>query len=119
MPHQRAVRAIALPWGWRSMWVIAMFDLPTDTPKARRAYTRFRKSLLADGFTMMQYSVYVRHCASIENAKVHASRMGSRVPSAGEVRFLTITDNQFARIETYVGKTREAPQLPPAQLELF
>ena len=68
---------------------------------------------------MMQYSVYVRHCASIENAKVHASRMGARVPSAGEVRFLTITDNQFGRIETYVGKTRKAPRLPPAQLELF
>ena len=96
-----------------------MFDLPTDTPKARRAYTMFRKELLRDGFTMMQYSVYIRHCASIENAKTHAARMGSRVPSAGEVRFLTITDKQFGRIETYVGKTRRAAPNPPAQLELF
>lgn len=96
-----------------------MFDLPTDTPKARRAYTRFRTDLLKDGFTMMQYSVYIRHCASIENAKVHAARIGRLVPSAGEVRLLTITDKQFGRIETYVGKTREAPPTPPAQLELF
>lgn len=101
------------------MWVIAMFDLPTDTPKARKAYARFRKRLLNDGFTMMQYSVYIRHCASIENAKIHAARMGSAVPSAGEVRFLTITDKQFGRIKTYVGKTRQPPQDPPAQLELF
>lgn len=108
-----------IPWGWRSMWVIAMFDLPTETPKARRAYARFRKELLKDGFTMMQYSVYIRHCASIENAKVHAARMGSRVPSAGEVRFLTITDKQFGRIEIYVGKTRKSPPNPPAQLEFF
>ena len=108
-----------VPWGWRSMWVIAMFDLPTDTPEARRAYTRFRKDLLKDGFTMMQYSVYIRHCASIENAKVHAARMGRRVPSAGEVRLLTITDKQFSRIEIYAGKTRKAPPTPPAQLELF
>ena len=50
------------------MWVIAMFDLPTDTPAARKSYTRFRKDLLDDGFTMMQFSVYSRHCASIENA---------------------------------------------------
>ena len=112
-------RMKAIPWGWRTMWVIAMFDLPTDTPKARRAYARFRKDLLNDGFTMMQYSVYIRHCASIENAKVHATRMGRQVPSAGEVRFLTITDNQFGRIETYVGQTRKAPPIPPAQLELF
>ncbi len=101
------------------MWVIAMFDLPTDTPRERRAYTRFRKDLLKDGFTMMQYSVYIRHCASIENAKVHATRMGHCVPSAGEVRFLTITDKQFGRIETYVGRNRKAPPNPPAQLELF
>ena len=101
------------------MWVIAMFDLPMDTPKARKAYVRFRKDLLEDGFTMMQYSVYMRHCASIENAKVHASRMGRRVPSAGEVRFLTITDKQFGRIDVYVGKTREAPPIQPAQLEFF
>lgn len=101
------------------MWVIAMFDLPTDTPKERKAYTRFRKDLLNDGFTMMQYSVYIRHCASIENAKVHAARMGRCVPSAGEVRFLTITDKQFGRIETYVGKNRKAAPNPPAQLEFF
>ena len=101
------------------MWVIAMFDLPTDTPTARKAYARFRKELIKDGFTMMQYSVYIRHCASIENAKVHTARMGHRVPFAGEVRFLTITDKQFGRIETHVGKKRQTLPNPPAQLELF
>ena len=45
----------AIPWGWRTMWVIAMFDLPTDTAHVRKAYARFRKDLLNDGFTMMQY----------------------------------------------------------------
>ena len=36
--------------GYRSMWLFAMFDLPVDTKKARREYTRFRKALLAQGF---------------------------------------------------------------------
>ena len=101
------------------MWVVAMFDLPTDTPRARKAYARFRKDLLKDGFTMMQYSVYIRHCASNENARVHITRMGHLVPSAGEVRFLTITDKQFGRIETYVGGNRQTPPNSPAQLEFF
>lgn len=101
------------------MWVIAMFDLPTDTPTERKAYAQFRKRLLDDGFTMMQYSVYMRHCASIENAAVHVARMGANVPAEGEVRFLTITDNQFGRIRTYVGKKRKKPSLSPSQLELF
>ncbi len=88
------------------MWVITMFDPTTDTPKARKEYARFRKDLLNDDFT-------------IENARVHPAGMGSRVPSAGEVRFLTITDEQFGQIGAYVGRTRSAPPNPPAQLEFF
>ena len=101
------------------MWVIAMFDLPVDTKAARRAYARFRKDLLEDGFTMMQFSVFIRHCASLDNAEMHAARMGAKVPEKGEVRFLTITDNQFGRIRVYVGKKREKVPPAPAQLQLF
>jgi CRISPR-associated protein Cas2 len=101
------------------MWVIAMFDLPTDTKAARKAYTRFRKDLLDDGFTMMQFSVYSRHCASIENAEVHIARMGKRLPPAGEVRFLTMTDRQFSRIQVFWGKKRAKTEPPPSQMELF
>lgn len=108
-----------LPWGWRTMWVIAMFDLPTDTRRARKAYATFRKALLKDGFTMMQYSVYMRHCASVESAAQHVSRMGQVVPDAGEVRFLLITDRQFGRIRTFVGKTRVPTEQAPAQLMLL
>lgn len=117
MAHARPVPQ--WPWGWRSVWVIAMFDLPVTTKKARQAYARFRKALIEDGFTMMQYSVYSRHCASIENAEVHVKRMGALVPAAGEVRFLTITDKQFGRIKTFMGKRRQPAPAPPAQLEFF
>lgn len=101
------------------MWVIAMFDLPADTPAARHAYAQFRKDLLKDGFSMMQFSIYVRHCASIDNAEIHVSRMGACVPEKGEVRFLTITDNQFGRTKVFVGRKRVATGLSPAQLQLF
>jgi len=107
------------PWGLRSMWVISLFDLPVHTPKHRKDYTRFRKDLLDDGFTMMQFSVYTRHCASFENAEVHIGRMGSKLPPQGEVRFLTITDKQYARIRTFWGRKRQPSSQPPSQLELF
>ncbi|HXE74783.1 MAG TPA: CRISPR-associated endonuclease Cas2 [Candidatus Xenobia bacterium] len=101
------------------MWVLALFDLPVDKPESRREYTRFRKELLDDGFTMMQYSVYQRHCASWENTQVHIQRMGDEVPPRGEVRFLVITDHQYGKILTFRGKKRQPEPAMPTQLEFF
>jgi CRISPR-associated protein Cas2 len=101
------------------MWVVVMFDLPVDTKRARRAYTLFRKGLLKGGFTQMQYSVYIRHCASEENAHVHVLRVSHSVPPDGEVRIITITDKQFERMRIFWGKMRKPPAPPPQQLELF
>lgn len=104
---------------YRAMWVVAMFDLPVDTQAARKAYTSFRKFLLTDGFTQMQYSVYGRHCPSEENADVHLKRIERHLPPDGEVRVLTVTDKQFERMRIFWGKIRNSPAAPPAQLSLF
>lgn len=104
---------------YRFMWIVAMFDLPVDTKAARRAYTQFRKVLLKDGFTRMQFSVYIRHCASEENTLVHVQRVEKAIPDDGEVRVISITDKQFERMKVFWGKRRKPPEHPPAQLELF
>lgn len=101
------------------MWVVAMFDLPVDSKESRKQYARFRKALLKDGFAKMQFSVYVRHSASRENAAVHIARVEAAVPPDGEVRVITITDKQFERMRVFWGKTRRPPEPAPAQLELF
>jgi CRISPR-associated protein Cas2 len=105
--------------GYRCMWIVVMFDLPTDTKQARRQYTQFRKFLLKDGFAKMQYSVYVRHCASRENTDVHIQRIRNSIPADGEVRVITITDKQYARMLVFWGKRRQAPEPAPKQLEFF
>ncbi len=105
--------------GYRAMWIFTMFDLPTDTKKARKDYTFFRKNLLKDGFSMLQYSVYVRHCASEENTDVHYKRVKDFLPPDGEVRLISITDKQFERMQTFWGKMRKPAPPAPKQLELF
>jgi CRISPR-associated protein Cas2 len=105
--------------GYRFMWVVVLFDLPVDTKRARREYAHFRKGLLRDGFTRMQYSVYIRHCASEENADVHVQRVKRIIPPDGEVRLLLITDKQYERMHVFWGKRRVPTERPPAQLELF
>lgn len=101
------------------MWLFVLFDLPTETKKDRKNASQFRTNLLKDGFTMMQYSVYVRHCASSESADVHEKRIHRLLPPLGKVSVLRITDKQFGNIANYWGKSeiQKAPQ--PTQLELF
>lgn len=104
---------------YRIMWLFVFFDLPVTEPIQRKRATRFRKNLLDDGFAMMQYSVYARHCASKENAEVHISRVQSFVPPDGAVSILTITDKQFGHIINFIGSKAEPPKRTPAQLEFF
>ncbi|HDR89797.1 MAG TPA: CRISPR-associated endonuclease Cas2 [Bacteroidetes bacterium] len=75
---------------YRIMWLFVFFDLPTNTKKERKIAAGFRKKLLKDGFSMMQYSVYVRHCASKESAEVHQKRTVAIIPSRGQVSILQI-----------------------------
>lgn len=105
--------------GYRWMWVVAMFDLPVDTKEGRRQYAHFRKSLITDGFVRLQFSVYVRHTASRENAEVHIKRVEAALPPEGEVRVITVTDKQFERMRVFWGRYRQPAEPPPAQLELF
>jgi CRISPR-associated protein Cas2 len=105
--------------GYRFMWVVAMFDLPVDTKQARREYAKFRKNLIRQGFTRMQYSVYIRHSTSRENAAAHAERVRGCLPPDGEVRVLQITDKQFERMAIFFGKRRAAPERGPTQLQFF
>ncbi len=104
---------------YRIMWLFVFFDLPTNTKKERKAASRFRKELLQDGFSMMQFSVYVRHCASKESAEVHIKRVKSMVPSKGQVSILSITDKQYGMITNFWGRKVEPLPEGPKQLELF
>lgn len=104
---------------YRIMWLFVFFDLPVVLKKERKAATKFRKHLMEDGFTMMQFSVYSRHCPSGENAEVHIKRVKDIVPEKGQVSILQITDKQYGNIINFWG-AKEKPMPPtPQQLELF
>ncbi|MCX6141078.1 MAG: CRISPR-associated endonuclease Cas2 [Candidatus Kapabacteria bacterium] len=104
---------------YRAVWLCVLFDLPVLTKKQRRIYTIFRRNLLKDGFTMLQYSVYIRHCASLENATVHIGRVEDTVPEQGLVSILTVTDKQYSSMKTFWGRERQPDAVNPQQLELF
>ena len=105
--------------GYKIMWMFVMFDLPVTDAKARRQYARFRKRLLKEGFSMLQYSVYARSFPSEEASQAYRARVNGALPPEGQVRVVSITDRQFGKMEVYVGRSRRVPEKPPDQLMLF
>ncbi len=101
------------------MWVLVFFDLPTETSEQRKVYADFRKKIMKDGFTMFQFSIYLRHCTSRENADVHISRVKKSLPKKGHIGILCITDKQFGMMEIFFGRDAAPLQQPSQQLEIF
>jgi len=104
---------------YRIMWVMVMFDLPTETKMERKQYALFRKKILKDGFQMFQFSMYIRHCMSRESADVHVKRVKTMLPPKGHVGVMCITDKQFGMMEIF--RARKLVETPGTtqQLELF
>ena len=88
------------------MWILVFFDLPTDTKKDRKIYARFRKAILANGFKMLQYSMYIRHCSSRDKGEVYLRRIKRRLSDRGMVGIMSMTDKQFNLVEIFQGKDR-------------
>ena len=56
--------------GVKLMWMIVMFDLPVGTDKERKRATKFRNFLLDEGFSMSQFSVYLKFCVLLDLSSV-------------------------------------------------
>lgn len=104
---------------YRIMWILVFFDLPTETKAERRIAQTFRKKILGDGFAMFQFSIYLRHCASMENAEVHIKRVQKILPEKGHIGIMSITDKQFGMMKIYQGKKPQIGTNIPQQLEMF
>lgn len=101
------------------MWVLTLFDLPTETRAQRTEYRRFRERLLRNGFVMLQYSVYARLCPTHEEADKHMGRVEGFLPPEGQVRVLALTSQQYGRMKCFFGERTVFPEKEPDQLTFF
>lgn len=107
--------------------VVRIFRPACHHKKEMKAASLFRKNLEKDGFSMMQFSVYIRHCASKESMDVHVKRVKALLPESGKVSILCVTDKQFGNIYNFWGKPKSMSKSKiekkyisePIQLEIF
>lgn len=83
---------------YRYMRMLLMFDMPTDTAQERKAYRKFRKFLLGEGFIRHQFSVYSRILLNNSANQALIGRLKENNPKKGMITLLTITEKQFSRM---------------------
>lgn len=105
--------------GYRLMWLMVIFDLPVGSKAERRAATRFRNFLLDQGFSMMQFSVYMRFCGGKDQAQAYLRRIERALPRSGLVQVLAFTDRQYENIVSFDGRARQPRNRSPEQYVMF
>lgn len=86
------------------MRIMVFFDLPVETTAERRAYAKFRKGLMKNGFLMMQESVYCKLALNATAAQSIMEGVRAIKPEKGLIQMLTVTEKQFAKMEYVLGE---------------
>ncbi|MBG9989226.1 CRISPR-associated endonuclease Cas2 [Aerococcaceae bacterium DSM 111176] len=89
---------------YRYMRLLLMFDLPVETVAERRAYRKFRKFLIDEGFIMHQYSIYSKILLNASAKEAILERIKPFIPNNGLITVLSITEKQFSRMIYLVGE---------------
>jgi CRISPR-associated protein Cas2 len=113
------MRALTHLSGYQLMWILVMFDLPTDTKVQRKAAGDFRNFLLDEGFERSQFSNYARFVNGKEAFATRIRRIERAVPSKGDIQILNFTDRQFRDIIHFSDQGRQSRRKNPEQLVLF
>jgi len=102
------------------MRLLVLYDLPVLSRPEKKAYARFHKFLLRNGYDMIQFSVYARLCNGQDSIEKHLTRLMANLPGQGSVRCMQITERQFTGIKVLVGrKTKKEDPKFSRQLSFF
>lgn len=95
---------------FRIMRLIVMFDLPMDSSADKRNYRKFRKFLITNGYSMMQYSVYSKIILNHSVLQFQKVKLRQHAPSNGFIDTLVITEKQYASMESLSGEGKRSEQ---------
>ncbi len=90
--------------GFRFMRVLVFFDLPTLTNEDKKNYRQFRKSLVKNGFIMLQESVYCKLITSPSVEHSVRNMLDKNKPPKGLVQLLSVTEKQYSKMDFIVGE---------------
>ena len=88
------------------MRVLVFFDLPVITEENKRAYRKFRKFLLKNGFLMLQESVYCKLALNSTAVRTIVDHVHKNKPEEGLKQLLSVTEKQYAKMDIIIGNIK-------------
>lgn len=85
------------------MRVLVFFDLPVTTETNKKAYRKFHKFLLKNGFLMLQESVYCKMALNSIAVKTIVDNVHRNKPEEGLIQLLTVTEKQYSKMDIIIG----------------
>ena len=77
---------------------------PTNKRGTKTAYTKFRKVLLADSFTLVDPEIFMSMTTNRQSAKIHVERIPAFAPTTGIVKVLMLTERQYHSMTYLTGE---------------
>lgn len=88
------------------MRIVLFYDLPSVEFKEKKDYHNFRRSLIKNGFIMIQFSVYVKAINTKQKIKGEIEKIKKYLPSEGNIRIITVTEFQYKNMIFLVGNKK-------------
>ena len=88
------------------MRVLVFFDLPVITEENKRAYRKFGKFLLKNGFLMLQESVYCKLALNSTAVRTIVDNVHKNKPEEGLIQLLSVTEKQYAKMDIIIGNIK-------------
>lgn len=83
-----------------------MFDLPSIELYEKKEYLFFRKSLFRFGYSMIQFSVYVKCINTVTKIDQEVAKIKKILPSQGNVRMISVTEKQYLNMFVLLGNKK-------------
>lgn len=85
------------------MRILLLFDLPSVESYEKKEYRVFKQALAKNGYTMIQFSVYMKPMNGQIKIDNEIKKLSKYIPDSGNIRLLQMTEKQYQEMHIILG----------------
>ena len=88
------------------MRILLLFDLPSVEAYEKKEYRIFKQALVKNGYTMMQFSVYMKPINGQIKVESEIKKLSKYLPDSGNIRLIQVTEKQYQEMYMILGNKK-------------